>query len=135
MAIVATETYLVRETQVDLLGHLNNAAYLQMFEDMRWDVIHQRGYGFAEILKRNQGPVILEAQIKFLKELKVRDQVIITMELVEYPSKVGKLLQKMILPDGQVACEAVFVFGLFDLAARKLISPTPEWAVAVGLTL
>lgn len=133
MALLAKESYFIRETQVDLLGHLNNAAYLQMFEDMRWDVCQARGYGFEEILKRQLGPVILEVQVKFLKELKVRDPIEITMEILEYPSKVGKMRQQMLLLDGTVACEAIFLFGLLDMKTRKLILPTPEWSKAMGL--
>ena len=41
--------------------------------------------------------------------------------------------QQMIKTDGEVACEATFVFGLFDIERRRLINPTPEWAYAVGL--
>lgn len=32
-----------------------------------------------------------------------------------------------------IASEAIFTFGLFDLKARKMISPTPEWKSAIGL--
>jgi hypothetical protein len=41
--------------------------------------------------------------------------------------------QVMIKADGEVACDATFVFGLFDMAKRRLIDPSPEWAYAVGL--
>ena len=32
-----------------------------------------------------------------------------------------------------VACDADFTFGLFDLQRRKLVEPTPEWLVSLGL--
>lgn len=124
---------LVRESHVDSLGHMNNATYLSVFEEARWEVITRNGYGFGEVHQRGQSPVILEVNLKFLKEVRLREQIRITTELVDYPGKVGHLKQQMIKPDGSVAAEAVFTFGLFDLKQRKLIEPTPEWRKAVGL--
>ena len=37
------------------------------------------------------------------------------------------------LKDDNLACEAIFTIGLFDLEKRRLIEPTPAWAYAVGL--
>lgn len=74
----------------------------------------------------------MEVQLKFLKELILREDIVVTTELVEYSGKVGKLLQRMVKTDGSVASEALFIFGLFDMQLRKLIEPTPEWAFAVG---
>ena len=48
--------------------------------------------------------------------------------------KTGKLLQKIIKENHQIAAEAIFVFGLFDLNTRKLVEPTTAWQVAVGLS-
>jgi len=42
--------------------------------------------------------------------------------------------QQMVNAAGDVCCDATFVFGLFDLAARKLIKPTPEWLHAIGIS-
>jgi acyl-CoA thioester hydrolase len=43
------------------------------------------------------------------------------------------LRQVMINEKGEEAAIADFVIGLFDLNARKLIEPTPEWKHALGL--
>lgn len=40
----------------------------------------------------------------------------------------------MLRADGVQASAAEFVFGLFDLASRKLVRPTPEWLRAVGVS-
>lgn len=129
--IVAGYQIVVREALVDSLGHMNNAAYLSLFEEARWEYITSRGFGFKEIQKLRQGPVILEVNLKFLREIRLREKITITLELVDYPGKVGRLRQQMLKEDGSVAAEAVFTFGLFDMQARKLIEPTPQWAHAV----
>lgn len=133
MVNIGSYKLLIRETHLDTYGHVNNAAYLTIYEEARWEAITQRGYGFKKVHDSGQGPVILEVNLKFLKELRLRDEITITTELVEYPNKIGRLRQQMIKSDGTVASEAVFVFGLFDLKARKMIEATPEWKKAVGL--
>jgi YbgC/YbaW family acyl-CoA thioester hydrolase len=130
---IGTYKLLIREHHLDTYGHVNNATYLSMLEEARWEVVTQRGYGFKKVHESGQGPVILEVNLKFLKELRLREEITITVELVEYNSKIGKLKQQMIKADGTVASEAIFVFGLFDLKARKMIEPTAEWKIAVGM--
>lgn len=123
----------IHETDLDLFGHVNNAAYLSILEEARWDLITRRGYGLNRILELRQGPTILEIDIKYLRELTNRESVTIETVLVDYPSKVGHMRQTILKADGAAASEATLTFGLFDLRARKLIVPTPEWAQAVGI--
>ncbi len=128
---------LIRETHIDFLGHVNNATYLQIFEEARWDYITKNGYGVAQILHHKKGPVMLDCHISFLKELHVRDKITVTLENViteEKPNqKVFKLRQQMINAQGEIACEATFSYGLFDTESRRLIEPTPEWKKAMGI--
>ena len=51
-----------------------------------------------------------------------------------YVGKIGRVVQQIRDPDGNLCCDALFTIGLFDLGARKLIAPTPEWLKALGLT-
>ena len=125
---------LILETHLDLLGHVNNATYLQLFEEARWELIANRNFGIPEITKLKIGPVILECTIRFLKELKVREKITVTVQTLDYKDKIGHLKQQMIRPDGAIASEAIFTFALFDLSQRKLILPTPEWLYALGLS-
>lgn len=123
---------LIRERYMDMFGHMNNAAYLMLYEEARWEVISARGFGAKDIQKLKQGPVVLDVNVKFLREIYLRETITITTEIVSYEGKIGKMLQKMIKADGTVASEALFTFALFDLVARKLIEPTAEWKQAIG---
>jgi YbgC/YbaW family acyl-CoA thioester hydrolase len=129
---------LVKESDLDTFGHVNNARYLSLFEEARWDLIHNRGYGVREIQERAQGPVVLEIKIRYQREIKLRDMITIHTTLLE-PETVNqkittRLEQKMINEKGEVCCTAEFTFGLFDLKTRKLVLPTPEWLHAIGAT-
>jgi YbgC/YbaW family acyl-CoA thioester hydrolase len=124
---------LIRESHLDTFGHVNNATYLALFEEARWDLVTANGFGLKEVQIAKQGPVILEVNLKFIKELKLRETITITTELLGYQGKIGKLKQQMLKADGEVASEATFVFGLFDLKERKLIPPTDQWKKAIGM--
>lgn len=123
---------IIKEIYLDTFGHVNNAMYLTILEEARWDLITKNGYGLKKIQETGQGPTILEIKLLFLKELRLREQISIETQMVSYERKVGKLVQKMVR-DGEVCCEAEFIIGLFDLKERKLILPTPEWLRAVGM--
>lgn len=124
----------IKEHHVDSYGHVNNATYLALYEEARWEIITPKGFGFVEIHKKKQGPVILEVNVKFLKEIRLREDITIATNIMNYNGKVGQMKQQMIKDDGAVASEAIFTFGLFDMKERRLIEPTPEWKAALGLT-
>jgi len=133
MAYVHGKTIIISEAHLDSFGHVNNARYLELFEQARWDLITERGFGIDTIRRTRTGPTILEINIRFLKELNPRETVVIRTEMLSYERKVGKLRQQMLKADGALACEAIFTFGLFDVERRRLIEPSPEWAHAIGL--
>ncbi len=121
------------EHHLDTFGHVNNATYLEIFEDARWDLITGNGFGLQEIQSSQIGPVILEVNLKFIRELKNRDEITITSEILDHTNRTVRMKQKIINSDNLVAAEAIFVFALFDLKNRKIIEPTPLWKKAIGL--
>ena len=125
---------LIREHHLDTFGHVNNAKYLEIFEDARWELISRDGFSLEEIHKKQIGPIVLGVDVQFKKEIKVREEINVTTQCISYEGKVGKLVQKMIKKNGDEACVAIFTFGLFDFKVRKLISPTSDWFKAIGLT-
>lgn len=122
----------VLESHLDSFFHVNNTQYLRLFEDARWDFMTQNGYGLQTIQSLGLGPTILEMKIVFLKELRLREDIVIESKVLSYERKIGVLSQKM-LRGSEVCCEAEFVTGLFDLNARKLVLPTEQWCAAVGV--
>jgi thioesterase-3 len=123
---------MIRESQVDTLGHINNATYLVIFEDARWDLITKNGFGLKEVHEKMVSPVILEINIKYLKEVRARTNAVVKTQSIDFQGKIGKLKQTLELDGGVAACEAIVTYGVFDLRTRKLILPTPEWLKAIG---
>ena len=124
----------IREAHLDTFGHVNNATYLAILEEARWELITRNGYGLDEVVRRRVGPTIVEINLKFQRELRNRQQIVIRTWMDSYAGKIGKVVQQIVDTEGHLCCEAVFTIGLFDLGARKLIPPTPEWLKALGLT-
>lgn len=127
-------TVQIKEHHLDTFGHVNNAVYLELLEEARWELITERGYGLKEVLKYKKGPIVLEMNIKFLKELKLREKIQITFEFVAGGNgKIGHGKQQMINEKNEVCCEASITMGFFDLDARKLILPTNEWKKVIEI--
>lgn len=126
-----TYPILIKETYLDTFSHVNNATYLTLFEEARWDLITKNGYGLKKIQETGCGPTMLEIKVCYLKELKLRDEIIIESRMLSYDKKIGKMEQKMVR-SGEVCCTFELIFGLFSLKERKLILPTPEWLKAIG---
>lgn len=130
-AAVHTYPVLIKEYFLDTFGHVNNAVYLTLFEDARWDLITKNGFGLEKIHETGIGPVILDIKIRFLKEIRLREEVVITTQLVSYEKKIGIIAHKIMRGDA-LCCSAEVTIGLWSLKERKLILPTPEWLRALG---
>ncbi len=117
----------IKEHHLDTFGHVNNATYLQIYEEARWELITQRGYGLSKIKSSGLGPIILEINIKFLKEIHLRKEVVIRTQSLGYTGKISRLKQWITDNDGTIYSEVEMVLGLFDTKERKLIEPTEDW--------
>ncbi len=128
-----TYEMLVLEHHLDTLGHMNNAVYLEILEEARWDFITRGGFGLRKIQETKTGPVILEVNLRFQKEINLRDKIRIETEVLKYEGKIGQLRQRIIKENNDQAAEAIFAIGFFDLDTRKLIPPSPEWKAVLGI--
>jgi acyl-CoA thioesterase FadM len=123
----------IKEKHLDTFGHVNNATYLEIFEEARWELITSRGYGITECHSLHIGPIVLGVDMKFKKELRNREDTVILTRCFDYVAKIAKIEQILLNSKGEEACVAVFTFGLFDLKERKLILPTPKWLHAIDM--
>lgn len=126
-----SEPLIIKEIHLDMFGHMNNAIYLTLFEQARWDLITANGYGIEKIRESGLGPVVLGVKIQYKKELRLRDEIIIESQILSYERKIATMQQNMVRKE-EICCTAEFTFALFDLHRRKLIAPTLEWLKAIG---
>lgn len=123
----------ILERHLDTFGHVNNATYLQIYEEARWDFIEANGFGLSKIVELQKGPVILDLHLSFKKELKNRDTINIRSQFCAMKNKlVMEMQQSMQREDGALASQLTLSIGFMDLQQRKLIPPTAQWLSAVG---
>lgn len=121
----------IKEAHLDTFGHVNNATYLQIYEEARWEMITQNGYGLDKIKSTGLGPIILDIHVRFQKELRLRENIIIHTQTTGYVGKIGKLKQWITNEEGITCSEVTMTLGLFDTINRKLIDPTEDWLAAI----
>lgn len=130
---VFTYQTLIREFHLDTFGHVNNAVYLQLFEEARWEYITLAGYGVEKVHHDQIGPVALEATIKYRKELKLREKITIETRFASRPNRLSFVLEQAIKnEEGKIAATLVITLGIMDFKARKLINPPQDWLNAMG---
>jgi len=123
----------IKEHHLDGFGHVNNAVYLKLFEEARWEMITQGGYSWITVQKEKKGPVILELSVQFVKELRLREKIRIETQCISYERVVAELEQKIWNEADELCTHARFKFALFDMDKRRIIKPTEAWLKALGL--
>ena len=131
---VFEQAIVIREEHLDTFGHVNNARYLEIFEQARWDLITDNGFGLDHVKATGTGPVVLELSLRFLREVTNRQHMLIRSSIDSYEGKIGRMTQLLVDDADRVCCEAKFVIAQWDTKTRKLIEPTPDWRRAIGLT-
>ena len=109
------------------MGHVNHATYLQLMEEARWHLYNYYDYTRKMVSKEQKGPIVLEAHIKYRKEILLDEIVTIETTCLEYSGALGKMLQTIYKENGKKSCQAELVFGMFDLQKRKLLRPKGFW--------
>ncbi len=125
----------ILEHHLDTYGHVNNATYLQLYEEARWDMFDAQGYGLNKVRIERVGPVILNISINYKRELNNREDIIINSKFDKIKNRLSWYFsQEMILlSSGQLISDITILMGLMDLTKRKLISMPDDWKRVLGL--
>lgn len=118
---------LIRESHLDSFGHVNNAAYLVILEDVRWEWLGRGGITFESIHRDQLGPTILEIQIAFKREIRLRERVRVECQLGSLSGKVFEIQQKIFNQAGELCTEALLKCALFDMRARRIVALNETW--------
>jgi acyl-CoA thioester hydrolase len=122
----------VRGYELDTQGHLNQAVYLQYSEHARWELLRAAGIQQNDLITGGIGPIVVEVNVRYLRELRGGDEVDVTCEFIWAEGKVYQLKQQILKKDGTVAADIVVVGGILDLQARKLVPNPAERLAAVA---
>jgi len=117
----------------DLYGHVNNAAYMVLLEEARWDMIGSGGWTAERVAAERKGPVILDARLRFKREVEQGEALQAETWAVEAGERLFTLQQRLRKAGGEEACLAEFVFCFFDLELRRMVPPPPSFREAMRL--
>jgi acyl-CoA thioester hydrolase len=119
---VHTET--VRFSDLDSIGHVNNAVYLTYLEDAR--IAYLLGFG-AEV----ENMILARAEIYFRAPLRMGDEI----EIGVRPTRVGTKsfeLEYEVWRDDTIAAEAKTVIVSFDYETGRSVEVPESWREALA---
>lgn len=73
----------VRTYELDSFGHVNNAVYLQYFEQARDEYLRLMGLSFDDFARTQTQFVITEARVRYIQSARYGDELLITGEISE----------------------------------------------------
>lgn len=116
----------VRSTEVDVLGHVNNAVYQHWLEWGRFEWVRRAGLDIDAMSRRGLALVVVHVSLDYRREARMDDDMVIETALVKVGRRSLRFAQRVLHADGPVACEAQVVLAAFDLAERRGASIPPD---------
>lgn len=111
----------IRPYHCDLLGHVNNARYLEFLEEGRWAYWEERG-GFPVFEERGWVFMVVNIDVSYRVGATAHQVVEVTTVLSGVGNRSGKLRQEIRLKhDGTLVTDADVVFVMVDGATGKAL--------------
>lgn len=119
----------VRGYHLDGYQHVNNARYLEFFEEARW-AFFEESDALKTLQKKNIMFVVVNVNINYRYPASVGQTIVIKSKLqtlAEVGSKTSTFKQIIYLENTDtVVCDAVVTFVLFDGKTQRAIATTEE---------
>ncbi len=119
----------VRGYHLDGYQHVNNARYLEFFEEARW-AFFEESDAIKTLQKKNIMFVIVNVNINYRYPASVGHTLLIKSKLnslAEIGGKTSTFKQTIYLENTDtIVCDAIITFVLFDAKSQKAIATTEE---------
>ncbi|MEZ4816166.1 MAG: acyl-CoA thioesterase [Bdellovibrionota bacterium] len=125
----------IESKHIDGYGHVNNAVYLQLFEEARWDWIQKGGGNRELVAELGVGPIVVDIEIRFSRELKENEEITIRSGNEGAMGKVYWLRQTIFKANGDIACKAKYRMAFLDIKKRVITEPHPRWVEVLTKSL
>ena len=116
---------------MDFNSHMRNTAFLDKSADVRMMFFSENGFGVDEFIRRKIGPVIRKDQLEYFKEIRLLEEVRVTLAIAGLAEDGSRFLMRNEFwrADERLAATVTSAGGWLDLALRKLVAP-PEGLLA-----
>ncbi|QQE73852.1 acyl-CoA thioesterase [Brevibacillus composti] len=119
----------VRSTDIDFIGHVNNAKYLEYMEWARFDWICQKGFTLDELQRRGLMPVVVNLNINYRKELRMLEQVQVRTQVLAVGERSFVIRQELYTAKNQLAADADVTMVMIDGQTRRAVTLPADLAV------
>nr|WP_188649156.1 thioesterase family protein [Marinithermofilum abyssi] len=120
----------VRSTDLDMLGHVNNAKYFEYLEWGRFEWMKQIGLGMEEMTRRGILPVVVNVNVNYRQELKLDEKIQVISKPLRLGNKSNTLYQEIRNEKGEKVCDAEITGVVLDALTRQ-VTELPEEFKAV----
>lgn len=114
----------IRWSECDLYGHVNHAAYLTLFEDLR--VAHFEALSGAPIAPDAPGPVVAEITARYLRAVGFGDAVDLACRVASF-RRTSYVQEYALLRDGVACCTARAVIVVTRQDSGAKVPLTEAW--------
>ena len=107
-------TFKIRTFHTDSFGHVNNARYLELLEEARWQ--YAEHHGLIDMLnEENLGFIIMQMNLRFRRPVIEGDTIQVLTRLITLGTASGEV-EQLIKKQGQdkLAAKSLFHFVLID---------------------
>jgi len=107
-------TFRIRTFHTDSFGHVNNARYLELLEEARWQ--YAEHHGLIDLLnEENLGFIIMQMNLRFRMPVVEGDTIQVFTSLKTLGTASGEVEQLIMKKDqGKLAAKSMFHFVLID---------------------
>jgi len=116
---------IVRSTDIDMLGHVNNSKYQEYLEWGRFEWFRGSGIPSGLFTKHELSAVVVNVNINYRAEARMDDRLRIVTALVQVGRASIRYAHRVLHTDGRVACDASVTGVMFDTKLRKS-APIPD---------
>lgn len=113
--------FTVQSTDIDVIGHVNNAKYLEYMEWARFDWIWQLGFTLDELKRRAIMPVVVNININYRKELRMREEVYAITTALGVKEKSFVIRHELFNIHDELVADADVTMVMIDANTRRSI--------------
>jgi len=119
--MIAKLPVVVRSPHIDMLGHVNNARFIEYLEWGRFAWLDQSALPESAFGGPHIATAVVRLEIDFKREVKHRDQLTVETSITEVGGASFKFLQQVRKADGVIVASAQVTMVVFDIKKRAAV--------------
>ena len=126
-----TTDFVVRSYELDALGHLNHAVFLNYFEQARFDALSDVGLEPAALVRQGWSVHVVRIEVDYRRPCHQGDRMVARTRIDQFRNSSMVILQSLEAEDGTVSAEARVTAVWIGKGGRPIRIP-PEVRSALG---